>query len=98
MCLFTGTGPLRRGRKQKPSPLFKAAIARACRRGSSRRSAKRWWRVMACARLQAMDDLLKKLSLDQWWKLTAVAGAAIAVASIPVRYTPGFVIGLALLA
>lgn len=42
-------------------------------------------------------DFLKNLKIEHWWTLLAVAGAAIAVASIPVRFTPGFPIGLGLL-
>lgn len=40
---------------------------------------------------------LKDFDLEHWWKLTAAAGALIAVASAPVQFAPGLLIGLGLL-
>ena len=40
---------------------------------------------------------LKDFNFQHWWTLMAAAGAAIAVASISVQYTPSFLIGLGLL-
>ena len=41
---------------------------------------------------------MKDFNFKHWWTLVAAAGAAIAVASIPAHFVPGFLIGLALLA
>lgn len=40
---------------------------------------------------------LKEFNLDRWWKMTAVAGALIAIASAPAGFAAGFLIGLGLL-
>ena len=42
-------------------------------------------------------DLPKEFDSRHWWILVAIAGALIAVASSPVKFVPGFIIGLALL-
>jgi len=45
-----------------------------------------------------MADLdLSKISFDKWWKVLASAGAAIAVASIAVKFVPTIFVGLGLL-
>lgn len=42
-------------------------------------------------------DWLKSAELDHWWKLAAVAGAVITIASVGVKFTPGVLIGLGML-
>jgi hypothetical protein len=42
-------------------------------------------------------DGLKKMDLDHWWKLVGAAGGLIAIASTPVQFVPGLLIGLGLL-
>ena len=44
-----------------------------------------------------MIDFPKEFDDRHWWILVAIAGALIAVASAPVKFVPGFIIGLALL-
>jgi hypothetical protein len=42
-------------------------------------------------------DFPKEFDDRHWWILVGIAGALIAVASAPVKFVPGFIIGLALL-
>ncbi|MGA9728793.1 MAG: hypothetical protein WBQ84_15490, partial [Methylocella sp.] len=44
-----------------------------------------------------MIDFPKEFDSRHWWILVGVAGALIAAASAPVKFVPGFIIGLALL-
>lgn len=44
-----------------------------------------------------MIDFPKEFDDRHWWILVGIAGALIAVASAPVKFVPGFIIGLALL-
>jgi hypothetical protein len=45
----------------------------------------------------AMIDFPKEFDSRHWWILVGIAGALIATASAPVKFVPGFIIGLALL-
>lgn len=42
-------------------------------------------------------DFPKEFDDRHWWILVGIAGALIAVASAPLKFVPGFIIGLALL-
>lgn len=42
-------------------------------------------------------DFPKEFDDRHWWILVGIAGALIAVASAPVKFVPGFIIGLGLL-
>lgn len=44
-----------------------------------------------------MIDFPKNFDDRHWWVLVGIAGALIATASAPVKFVPGFIIGLALL-
>jgi hypothetical protein len=47
-----------------------------------------------------MEDLMdfpKEFDDRHWWILVGIAGALIATASAPVKFVPGFIVGLALL-
>jgi hypothetical protein len=46
---------------------------------------------------EAAMELPKDFDDRHWWILVGIAGALIATASAPVKFVPGFVIGLALL-
>ncbi|MEY9110425.1 hypothetical protein ABH999_006621 [Bradyrhizobium yuanmingense] len=40
---------------------------------------------------------LSKISLDEWWKVVATAGGAIAVAAVAAKFTPAVLLGVGLL-
>jgi len=45
-----------------------------------------------------MSDFdLGKISLDEWWKVIATAGGAIAVAAVAAKFTPAILLGIGLL-
>lgn len=44
-----------------------------------------------------MMELPKEFDDRHWWILVAIAGGLIAVASAPVKFVPGFLVGLGLL-
>lgn len=43
------------------------------------------------------DFDLSKISLDKWWKLLAAAGAAMSIAAMAAKFTPGLLVGLGIM-